>query len=742
MNKVRYYLTSKSQGRKLLLTDPNGWDNDTRSLNRETKNNSFGILYDFATDLTFTKDGYDYINAAERAEGFEASIRCERWVRNFNDQWELNYVGYIHLLTKKETRTGVTVSLTYGGVTETLESNLNEEYTLSRSEDLDGNDIGLLTLQDVLINGRDLNVVTLLEDNESKTIQGTADVLGGGTLDNIEAYYIPILNKTYSGDDRVQQVISSPLKPLENNNQFRPDLNSTHPFIFRSDEEAVRTLEIDIDCDVTSPTGTGDGTLFLIKSKYISDTNQFEYVGGTTLKTLSFTESFGTSQTITVNETFITNEFLEDDESLTLLWYFRTAVNTGSNLLWQIDQRVVKIDMQQTSAYQATKAQGLTLYNAAKRLSEITVGKNVVKSDYLTTGNFKDLIVTNGKRLRGFGDSIEMSFKKLFQSTTSVLNCYYGVEQTNNEERIVIENLDYFFRPKIGLELGKVSDSEETYKEDLINSSIDIGYTDGGDYEEEQGLDEYNTNTNFTFNFKKVDNPRDAKSDFRADTIGIELTRRKPLSDFPTEDTQEDKDNFLIDCYKSGDYYINRPYALDFLTAPTGMFSPLTAYNLRLTPKNNLYRISNSLSYLSYYPNKSTIFVNSFRNSEVTTQLIGKEARTENESVINSELNRPLFQPYQITCKVKLTDDQLSYLTGRTDDVPNYYNLISFISDKGVKQYGYLLSYEPNDEGTLTLLKANFTQSEIESQEFEKITMSSDVYKMSSDEILTSTVYK
>lgn len=742
MNRVRYYLTSKSQGRKLLITDPKGWDNDTRSLKRETKDNSFGILYDFATDLTFTKDGYNYITAAERSEGFEANIRCERYIRNFNDVWELDYIGYVDLLNRKETRTSVTVSLIYGGVTELLKANLSEEYTLSRTEDLEGNDIGLLELQNVLINGRDLNVVTLLEDNESKTIQGTADVLGGGALDNIQAYYVPILNKTYSGDDKVQAVISTPLKPLENNNQFRPDLNSTHPFIFRSDDDAIRTLEIDIDCDVTSPTGTGDSTLFLIKSKYVSSSNQFEYVSGTTLKTLTFTESFGTSQTFTVNETFITNEDLQDDESLTLVWYFRTSVNTGSNLLWQIDQRVVKIDMQQTSSYQATKAQGLTLYNAAKRLSEIIIGSNVIKSDYLTSGEFKDLIITNGKRLRGFGDSIELSYKKLFQSVSSVLNVYYGVEQTNNEDRIVLEPLEYFFRPEIGLELGRVNDVEENYKEDLINSTIEIGYADGGDYEEKQGLDEYNTYTNFTFNFKKVDNPRDAKSDYRADTIGIELTRRKPLSEFPTEDTQEDKDNFLIDCYKNGDYYVNRPYSMDFILPPTGVFSPLTAYNLRLTPKNNLYRISNSFSYLSYYPNKSTVFVNSFRNSDVTTQLIGKNPRKENQTVVNSNLNRPIFQPYEVNCKVKLTDEQLSYLTGITNGIPNYYNLISYISDKGIKEHGYLLAYEPNDEGQLTLLKANFTQSEIESQEIEKILTSSNVYKMSSDEILTSTVYK
>lgn len=742
MNRVRYYLTSKSQGRKLLITDPKGWDNDTRSLKRETKDNSFGILYDFATDLTFTKDGYNYITAAERSEGFEANIRCERYIRNFKDEWELDFIGYVDLLNKKETRTGVTISLIYGGLTEIIKSNLSEEYTLSRTEDLEGNDISLLELQDVLINGRDLNVVTLLEDNESKTIQGTADVLGGGALDNIEAYYIPVLNKTYSGDDKVQAVISTPLKPLENNNQFRPDLNSTHPFIFRSDDDAIRTLEIDIDCDVTSPTGTGDGTLFLIKSKYVSSSNQFEYVSGTTLKTLNFTESFGTSQTFTVNETFITNEDLQDDESLTLLWYFRTAVNTGSNLLWQIDQRVVKIDMQQTSSYQATKAQGLTIYNAAKRLSEIVTGENVVKSNYLTTGEFKDLIITNGKRLRGFGDSIELSFKKLFNSVSSVLNVYYGVEQTNNEDCLVLEPLDYFFRPEIGLELGRVNDVEENYNDDLINSSIEVGYNDAGDYEEEQGLDEYNTETEFTFNFKKVVNHRDAKSDIRADTIGIELTRRKPLSDFPTEDTQEDKDNFLIDCYKRDGFYINRPYSMDFILPPTGVFSPLTAYNLRLTPKNNLYRISNSFSFLSYYPNKSTVFVNSYRNSDVTTQLIGKDARNESENVINNALNRPLFQPYQVTCKVKLTEEQLRYLTSRTDGTPNYYKVISYISDKGVKEYGYFLSYEPNDEGSLSMLKANFTQSEIESQEFEKITMSSNVYKMSSDEILTSTVYK
>lgn len=708
VKRVRYFLSSQSLGRVRLLNDPDGWNDDTRSLKRETKGGSYGILYDFATDLTFTKDGFDFIITTQRLEGFEAIIKCEREVLNFNDRWQTDYIGFVDLIKKQEQRDRITVSLIYGGVTEILKSNLNEKYTLSRTQSLTNVDIGDLIHETTLINGRDLNVVTLLEDKEEKEIIATQIIGSGGISLDKQSYYVPRLTKIFSGDPNVDTVSSVPLKPFETVSQFRPQLNSTHAFLFRSSEEKTVNINVKIDCDITIPINGIRADLGIYKHVFVDALNPFVYVGGQTLLTLNYNGVAG--EVKTVNQTFNVTENVQENEHLSLVWYIQvlTGVSGQSPTLYIVDQREVSINMEQTSSFRQTNASGLTLYNASKRLSQIITGTNVVKSNSLTLGEFKDVILTNGKRIRGFEDSIELSYKDLFQSLLSVFNIYYGIEQNNEGENIVLEDLEYFFRPEIGLQIGRLTEITKTYKEDLMFSTINIGYKKGGDYEERQGLDEYNTNSDFTFNFNKIDNKADYASEFRADTIGIELTRRKQKVDFPDEDTQEDKDNFIIDCYQSSGVYINRPFTYDFNSPPQGLFSPETAYNLRLTPKNNLFRVSNSLSALAFYPNKETVFVSSFRNSDVITFPNGEPDRVENGNNVNSELNKPLFLPVEVVGKYKLNDAEFAYLTGKTDGIPNYYKVISYIDDKGVTSYGYLLSYDPNDEGVITLLKANF----------------------------------
>ena len=715
MYRARYILSSRSQGVQPLFNDPIGWDEDTRSLVRDS--NSFGILYDFATDLEFVKDGYDFILATERAEGaFEARVFVKRQVK-INEVWTNDYLGEIDLLKKTQTRLGVKVNLFNGGLTQEIKAVLSDKFELETLESIKGVTLDALELESGVLNGRDLEVNTLLEDTEERIIEGVRTIVGGAT-DTTESYYIPRANKVFSGDTAVQSVVSTPLKPFETNSQFRPSLNSTHPFLFRSTEQANRLIEITIDCDIEFPFGGTQVDLILYRYKYNNDQDQFQFVAANTLKSLTYNGSDGESQTI--DENFTIDQPLEVDESLLVIFYNRGFTQSGSLLLWELTQRNFKIVATQRSIFPSTSFTGLTIKKAGERLSKIITGSNVFKTDYFTNNEFKDALITSGKKIRNFPDSVELSLKHLFESCASVFNCYYGVETINEQERLVLEPLDYFFRPDILLDLGRVSDVIEKYNEKLIFNSINIGYKKGGDYEENQGLDEYNTDSSFTHGFRNVDAKKDFLSDIRADTIGIELTRRKQFESFPTEDTQQDKDNFFIDCYKLSTNilgvekfrYFNRRFGVDFSELPTGIFSPETAYNLRLSPINNLFRNSNYLSYLTYFQSLKTRFVSAFRNSILVTKLIGGTARAENGDYVNNVFKAPLFEPIEITFKYKLSDDQLSLLSGTTNGVPNYYKLIRFEDDQQQINYGYLMSYEPKDEGTFTVLKASLNQSE------------------------------
>ena len=733
MYRARYILSSQSQGVQPLFNDPIGWDEDTRSLVRDT--NSFGILYDFATDLEFVKDGYTFITATERREGaFEARVFVKRQIL-VNDAWEDDYIGEVDLLSKVQTRLGVKVNLFNGGLTQELKSNLSDKFELETLESVKGDTLAQLALDSGVINGRDLEVNSLLEE------PNTVNVIAQGFNISKPEFYIPKINKTFSGDTAVQGVFSAPVSLLPNNAQLPNGLNASHPFLFRSKEVAERIVKITIDCDIAFPNGFGDlVTVSIYKYKYTDDANQFTFVpyAGSQLKSLTYNRTVGESQTI--NESFTRNIPLEIDETLIFVFTILGSYTNPNDLIeWQVTQRNFKIEIDQTSVFPSTNFSGLTIKKAGERLSEIITGKNVFKSDYFTNETFKDVLITSGKKIRRFPDSVELSFKQLFDSAAAVFNSYYGIETINEQERIVLEPLDYFFRSEQILDLGRVSDVERVYSDKMIYNSIDVGYKKGGDYEENQGLDEYNTNSSFTHGFKNADAKKDFSSDIRADTIGIEITRRKQLLSFPTEDTQQDKDNFFIDCFKKNEMYFNRRYDIDFSLLPTGIFSPETAYNLRLTPINNLFRNSSYLSYLSYFQSSKTRFVSAFRNSALVTKLLGETARAENGDYVNSAFKLPLFEPIEITFKHKLSQEDLRTLTSATNGVPNYYKLIRFEDDEQQINYGYLMSYEPRDEGTFTVLKANLTQSATQDTQYKRVLASSSTILASSSTVLAST---
>src|SRR5690606_27661034 len=119
---------------------------------------------------------------------------------------------------------------------------------------------------------------------------------------------------------------------------------------------------------------------------------------------------------------------------------------------------------------------------------------------------------------------------------------------------------------------------------------------------------------------------------------------RLPFELYPDEDTPFDKDNFLIDAkllseQRRVSYYEVAKYSEHFEIAPTGVYSPLTAFNLRLSPLNNLHRHAPWFnSAIRKYPDKKLLHSNSEGNSQLQTKPIGKPLRKEHESVPVSEL--------------------------------------------------------------------------------------------------------
>src|SRR5690606_16399074 len=147
------------------------------------------------------------------------------------------------------------------------------------------------------------------------------------------------------------------------------------------------------------------------------------------------------------------------------------------------------------------------------------------------------------------------------------------------------------------INLGEVSKFVENTAAEFVYGFVTTGYTKGGDYEQELGLDEYNIQTTWNGPLIRSEKKYSVIGSSRADSYATELARRYPAEEGSDRDTPFDSDNFLIDAkYLSStgpiDYYGVRLWQDDFEREPSGVYSPETAFNLRLSPANNMKRHS------------------------------------------------------------------------------------------------------------------------------------------------------
>ena len=161
--------------------------------------------------------------------------------------------------------------------------------------------------------------------------------------------------------------------------------------------------------------------------------------------------------------------------------------------------------------------------------------------------------------------------------------------------------------------------------------------------------------------------------------------------------------------YDNGTYY-HKLWADRFSAAPTGLYSPSTAWNLWLTPMNRLfyghgYSINRGLY---HYPGKYVRFNSSNANKNVRTTVAGKELH-EGGSFMVSDLEKPRIEPmqYEVTFAMNqsIEDDIRGTTTISGEEVPNYFGLIEFTKN-GEKFYGRLVNLDAEEESKLTLITA------------------------------------
>lgn len=743
-DRVRFILQNESLG-SLIIDEPIGWNTDNKELARHK--DYHGIFPKFSNNLKFIENAYDYLKTCYEVFGINADVRLVKDERHpRTDEWTRSYDGYLDLSTYQEEKKQISVKFNSGGLEAELKARESELVEITRDKTIDGLPLEPLRIDEVELDGRRIFLDTRFQPDNSinrVTLGVTSDA--GNTRRLTKGFPLKLIAESH---EQAQNVILY----SEGN-----ELVGTTGMMFFANSDSNRTLKI-----------KGEGIKFkpIITSPWLPPFSHIDW--GIISVCLTVFENgidynvknreyLFSSQTLpgnTYNQLLLTNNILRElnfertinlqqNESIALEFFIEADLASGNNRNFWVDftefDGLLKIE--EDSFFEKSIANCVLPFELAERLIEIYTNKKALKSNvlgrtdigYSQDGKASLIGQSHGFWIRNFSDEDEVfkplttSLKDFMKSFQAMYNLGLGIENDGFKEFARIEDLSYFYNRNVTIRLkNQVKNVKRSIATDYYYSGLELGYEKGGDYEEAFGLVEYNGQSNFATIIKRLRNTYSALSKYRTDSYGCEFARRKPRLTHETQDTRYDSDVFSFDMKRGENTLFKlRKWQDDFEQAPTGTFSPETAYNLRLSPFNCLLRhgwvvASGLTKYLSDYVR----YISSTANSSLSTKLrtdsnylldplhsvANGNEYGENGDIINSELSRPRYVPEFIEFEHEVDFDTNQAIFGTSTilgkKTPNIYGLIEFTNENGDLEKGFLISLKPNGKGNWKLLKA------------------------------------
>lgn len=708
-DRTRYILRNSEYG-NLVVADPIGIDKDDEELFRHQR--YYGFMSKDSSGLKFILDSADYIKLVRDTLGIKASIQLIKEQRHpHTDVWTFVRSGFLDLSTFVKEKGQVSVKYSSGGLESLLKSRESQKADLEKTKSLNGKDIGELITQKCALDGRELFLETIFEArnrslvmyNETKTSSPRG-----------VTHSVPLSLKNKSHENAHE--------PLEgamvgDNSYERTGSGETAIMFFAvADRPRVLKIKLDLSCLVT-------------KIRYDRIANFLFYIrvgkykDGINYTSVESDFLYGTDQVEAINNKIINagiekTYYLEAGESLALT--FDQVFNPDENyintarLSIGLSNIVANLNIKEYSTFPPTQTKMLFVKDVAERLMAFYTGKKgLIKTDtFGKNGLFEYLAMAHGFWIRGFDKlpipdpvnevsnlykSPSLSFKELTESLDAILPIGIGFERDGNKEVVRLEDRKHFFNRNVLIVLpNAVENVKESESASDYYSTLEFGYSKGGQYEEIFGLYEPNGRTTWATTIDEVTNALIKISPTRADSTGIELTRRKQENLNKTVDTNADEDLFFIDA-KPGvtEVYQQRKWQDDLKEEPSGIVSVETATHLRLSPLNNMLRAAWTFSgTFDLYENDKVVHGNSTGNAQLKTKLFDYAYR-EDDDILNSELEKGRFKPVEIEFEHEVDFFTMQQIQGKSiifgKEVFNFYGLVEFKYKNGEVDRGFLL---------------------------------------------------
>jgi hypothetical protein len=702
----KYVLQSTDYGTEVLTNVPVGWDGSELTFIRDPKYK--GVLQEFSTnELRFVKEGRDYILTAYEAKGIDYEITINIYLQNNSTfAYESYFVGKIDLSSYRIDSTAVTVKIIATG------------------------------FQNTILN-RDKLKVDLLNTKFIGGGEGSMESIAFAPNEFTLTQYSATQNASWlMNDEATEKTSYSHYVPLDVQSTEYPlgaaqsqSFDDTTPF-FTSDTSHSVDVTGNIKGELISNAGVQNLRLVvtLRKNGVIQQTYD---TGIQNAEEYEFDFPVSKSLSLVVSDTVSLRGVLTGTD--VDIAYFDGSINFSEDLGSTLPQ----IQVESYQAYEfVTRVISLISGNSNPLYSEL-LGRTDSKPNpvYATDGDGSLMHFTKGQWIRKFPISqleadgtttilqtINASLEDTFKTLNGLHNIGLGFEVISGDNKVRIEKEAYFFditdNPNYPateteaylvnqiLDFSSVLTGEVIEKEvlpDWYANEAESGYSKF-EYENVQGLKEFNTKTGYATPIKAVKSKLDLTCPFRSDTQGINKLREKQYADDPTEDVKGDNDIFLFDVKRASDWTVKTDEDFDLVT---GGVDPGQSYNLSYTPRRNFEKHGNRFRSMRLALGDEIQFLETDKNSKLVTQKTGETTtKAENGDIVVEDLTKGYWIPEAYIFEAPVNEATISAIQA------NPYGVIKLSST----QYGWILEVQSNNQnnkGQFKLLRVDLDNVKI-----------------------------
>lgn len=600
-----------------LEDEPIGWDSIVFSVKRDP--DWHGLNYEYSDgDIQLEFDciaGGDFIDKIYKENGLDAEIILQQG-SIVNNMEMLEYTGRLVLSTFKRLKGRVACSVERKSLQDVVKARFDTKVDLFSSKDLDQNDLSKPRVMRILTHPKTIPQQLIVRDENQRTSDQGVTVAGTNIL---------IYPNTKDPNNTIKQITQRDFGPVGR--------QESEPF-FIAEVSGDFTFSIDLDWSLTTELQKKPGSIISNREyRNLQVTTYFEIkkTNGTlyypTQPIIHYQRSKLDGKDFSVNCSFKFNGSvnIQIGERVYLFTAFSYTASTQQSINYSARLRKSILSLTGNSSTPPTYIKGMMLYETGNRILNSVTGKqNLLYSDffgrtdvgYPVDGCGAGNCITNGFQLRQFAENkgIEISFKNFLESLSSIYCLGMAYENNSDGQEIVrVERIEHFYRDAEILLIEDAADYEEESAQELVFSSIEIGYKKYPE-EGEKMLDEFNTVHEYVTPIRSHDNKFSKLSDLIASGYAIENTRRELYSSegASKNSTKYDDDKFIISVlrstpaykqYNSDPYILFAAYAkyiviwlaqeIQIVSGQTIMLSsPISSANLNIQYTINSFSVS------------------------------------------------------------------------------------------------------------------------------------------------------